>query len=166
VAQSASGLILRLTRTFDAEPDRVFAAWTDPEHFGGWFGPVGMTKVVCELDARVGGSWRYMGEGSGRTIPGAQHPSDPVRPTVSGKYLEIEPPHRLVFTWAWHEKADFASPRGQESVVMVQFKPKDGERTEMVFTQAVFKDETAMAAHNRGWTEAFGKLDEFLRRAA
>jgi len=47
MAESASGLILRMTRTFDATPDRVFAAWTDPEHFGSWFGPVGMTTVLC-----------------------------------------------------------------------------------------------------------------------
>ena len=36
----------------------------------------------------------------------------------------------------------------------------------MLFTQAVFKDEQARAAHNRGWTESFDKLGDFLRRAA
>jgi len=162
MAESASGLILRMTRTFDAAPDRVFAAWTDPEHFGSWFGPVGMTSVLCEGDAKVGGTWRLMGEG--RNIPGRQQGQDVVRPTVSGKYLEIEPPNRLVFTFAWHEKDDFASPRGQETIVTIQFKAV-GERTEMVFTQAVFKDEQSLAAHNRGWTESFDKFGEFLRRA-
>lgn len=162
MAESASGLILRMTRTFDATPDRVFAAWTDPEQFGQWFGPVGMTTVSCDIDAKVGGAWRLMGEG--RNIPG-RATADRVRPTVSGKYLEIEPPTRLVFTWAWHEKDDFAAPRGQESVVTIQFKPV-GERTEMVFTQAVFKDEQALAAHNRGWSDSLDKLGDFLRRAA
>jgi uncharacterized protein YndB with AHSA1/START domain len=162
MAESASGLILRMTRTFDATPDRVFAAWTDPEQFGQWFGPLNMKTVSCEIDARVGGAWRLMGEGE--NIPGRSTPAR-VRPTVSGKYLEIEPPSRLVFTWAWHESDDFASPRGSESVVTIQFKPA-GERTEMVFTQAVFKDEQAMAAHNRGWTESFEKLANFVRRAA
>ncbi len=162
MAESASGLILRMNRTFDATPDRVFAAWTDPGQFGQWFGPVGMKTVECRIDARVGGAWRLMGEG--HNIPGSGTPGR-VRPTVSGKYLEIEPPTRLVFTWAWHEKDDFASPRGQESVVTVQFKPA-GERTEMIFTQAVFKDEASLAAHNRGWTESLDKLGNFLRRAA
>lgn len=162
MAESASGLILRMTRTFDAEPDRVFAAWTDPDHFGQWFGPTNMRTLECSIDARVGGAWRLMGEG--RNIPGAAT-LERVRPTVSGKYLEVEPPGRLVFTWAWHEKDDFASPRGQESVVTVLFKPV-GERTEMVFTQAVFKDEQSMAAHNRGWSESLAKLDDYLRRAA
>jgi len=101
--------------------------------------------------------------GEGENIPGRDQPGR-VRPTVSGKYLEIEPPSRLVFTWAWHEQDDFASPRGQESIVTIQFSPA-GERTEMVFTQAVFKEEQARAAHNRGWTESFNKLGDFLRRA-
>ena len=161
MAESASGLILRMTRTFDATPERVFAAWTNPDHFGEWFGPVGMKTVQCDIDAKVGGAWKLMGEGE--NIPGRDH-TGRVRPTVSGKYLEIEPPTRLVFTWAWHEKDDFASPRGQESIVTIQFKPA-GERTEMVFTQAVFKEEQALAAHNRGWTESFDKLGDFLRRA-
>ena len=161
MAESASGLILRMTRTFDATPERVFAAWTDPDQFGQWFGPVGMKTVSCDLDAKVGGTWRLMGEGE--NIPGRQMPGR-ARPTVSGKYLEIEPPSRLVFTWAWHEQDDFASPRGQESIVTIQFSPA-GERTEMVFTQAVFKEEQARAAHNRGWTESFNKLGDFLRRA-
>ena len=161
MAESASGLILRMTRTFDATPDRVFAAWTDPEQFGTWFGPVGMTTVMCEIDAKVGGEWRLIGEG--QNIPGRA--AGAVRPTVSGKYLEIEPPRRLVFTFAWHEKDDFASPRGRETIVTIQFKPVD-QRTEMVFTQAVFDDQQSLAAHNRGWTESFDKFGDFLRRAA
>ena len=160
MAEPASGLILRMTRTFDATPDRVFAAWTDPQAFGSWFGPVGMKTVLCEVDPRVGGVWRLMGEG--KNVPGRQT-ADFVRPTVSGKYLEIEPPTRLVFTFAWHEKDDFASPRGQETIVTLQFKPA-GQGTEMAFTQAVFKDQLALAAHNRGWTESFDKLGDLLRR--
>jgi len=163
VAESFSNLILRMTRTFDAAPERVFAAWTNPDQFGQWFGPAGMTTVECALDVRVGGAWRLMGEG--KNIPGREPGAGVVRPTVSGKYLEVEPPGRLVFTWAWHEKDDFDSPRGQESIVTVLFKAV-GERTEMVFTQAVLKDEESLAAHRRGWTESFDKLDEFVRRSA
>ena len=162
MAESASGLILRMTRTFDAEPDRVFAAWTNPQHFGSWFGPVGMNAVLCEVDPKVGGTWRLMGEG--KNLPG-RHTEGLVRPTVSGKYLEIEPPTRLVFTMAFHEKDDFASLRGHETVVTIQFKPV-GTRTEMVFTQAVFKEQQRLEEHNRGWTESFDKLGDFLRRAA
>ena len=153
MAESFSNLILRMTRTFDATPDRVFAAWTDPEQFGQWFGPVGVKTVSCEIDARVGGAWGLVGE------------HDNARMAVSGKYVEIEPPDRLVYTFAWHEKGDFALPRGQESVVTVVFTPV-GQRTEMTFTQAVFRNEEAVAAHNRGWTDSFDKLGDILRRAS
>lgn len=153
MAESFSDLILRMTRTFDTMPERVFAAWTDPEQFGSWFGPVGVKTLKCEIDARVGGAWGLMGEHS------------TARMAVSGKYLEVEPPGRLVYTFAWHEKGDFALPRGQESVVTVLFKPVGG-RTEMIFTQAVFKDQQALDAHNRGWTDSFDKLGNILRRAA
>ena len=159
MAESASGLILRMTRTFDAAPDRVFAAWTDARQFGAWFGPAGMKTVSCEVDARVGGVWRLIGEG--RDIPGSSRPGELIRPTVSGRYLEIEPPRRLVFTFAWHEKDDFASPRGAETIVTIQFKPA-GKRTEMVFTQAVFTDQPALAAHDEGWTGSFDKLRDLL----
>ncbi len=157
-----NNLILRMTRTFDATPERVFAAWTNPEQFGQWFGPRAMHTIACDLDARVGGAWRLMAEGE--NVPGRNQPGR-VRPTVSGKYLEVEPPGRLVFTWAWHEKDDFASPRGQESIVTVLFKAA-GDKTEMIFTKAVLKDEESVAAHRRGWTESFDKFDEFIRRAA
>src|SRR5258708_14714655 len=140
MAESASGLIAGMPRTCDDEPDRVSAAWTDPKSFGSWCGPVGMKPVVCEVDPKVGGAWRLMGEG--KEIPGRCEPGV-VRPTVSGKYLEIEPPNRLVFTFALHETDDFASPRGQETIVTLQLKPA-GQRTEMVFTQAVFKEQQAL----------------------
>ena len=90
MAESASGLILRMTRTFDAEPERVFAAWTDPEAFGSWFGPAGMKTVQCEVDPKVGGVWRLMGEG--KNLPG-RDTADLVRPTVSGKYLVPQQSH-------------------------------------------------------------------------
>ena len=163
MSESFSNLILRMTRTFDAAPERVFAAWTNPDHFGQWFGPRAMNTIECALDARVGGAWRLMAEG--QNVPGRHAEAGTVRPTVSGKYLEVEPPKRLVFTWAWHEKDDFASPRGQESIVTVLFNAV-GEKTEMIFTQAVLKDEQALAAHRRGWTESYDKLDQFFRRAA
>ena len=80
VAESLSNLILRMTRTFDASPDRVFAAWTDAEQFGQWFGPVGVKTVSCEIDARVGGAWGLVGEHNN------------TRMAVSGKYVEFSCP--------------------------------------------------------------------------
>jgi uncharacterized protein YndB with AHSA1/START domain len=52
---AADDLFLRMSRTFDAPRERVFAAWTNPDHLREWFGPPGVSNVECELDARPGG---------------------------------------------------------------------------------------------------------------
>lgn len=144
---------LRLSRVFDAPRERLFAAWTDEEHFAAWFGPPGVTTLDCRLDVRVGGTWRLLGQGPER------------RHAVSGHYLEVTPPERLSFTWAWHLQGDHANPREHETVVTLEFKAL-GSRTELVMVQGRFRDADGSADHNRGWTGSFTKLDEFLRRTA
>jgi uncharacterized protein YndB with AHSA1/START domain len=144
---------LRLVHTFEASPARLFAAWTDPRQFMQWFGPHGMTNTFCEFDLRVGGTWQL--EAEGRDIHRA----------VSGKYLEIDPPRRLVFTWAWHESGRLVSPREHETKVALGFKPV-GRRTELTLTQSLFRDRTGADNHRWGWTEAFEKLATLLSRAA
>jgi uncharacterized protein YndB with AHSA1/START domain len=142
-----------ITRVFDAPRERVFAAWTDPDQFREWFGPPGINNLVCELDVRPGGAWRLMGE------------SERGRHTVSGKYLDVAPPERLSFTWAWHTDGDFAKPREHETTVTLLFKAV-GERTEMTIVHGRFLDATGVANHNRGWTGSFDKLAALLRRVS
>ena len=78
-----------------------------PDQFVQWMCPPSVHEDgQCEID---GGRRRL-------AIGGAAHAGARSSPT-SGKYLEIEPPERLVFTWAHHETDDFASPRGQERTV-------------------------------------------------
>ena len=75
-----------LTRVYDAPRDLVFAAWTDPEHVGQWFGPRGFTCAIHEIDVRVGGRWRFDLRGPDGTV----YPNRVV-------YLEIDRPHRIVY---------------------------------------------------------------------
>jgi uncharacterized protein YndB with AHSA1/START domain len=145
--------ILRLVRVFDAPRERVYAAWTDPEQFAEWFGPQGVRTVYCDLDVRVGGAWRLQGEDERR------------RYAVSGVYLEVKPPERLRFTWAWHDKGEHANTREHETVVTVEFRAL-GARTEMNLVQGRFVDATGTANHNRGWTSSLVKLDALLARNA
>lgn len=48
-----------IARVFDAPRERVFDAWTNPEHLPHWFGPKGFTLTTHEIDVRVGGRWRF-----------------------------------------------------------------------------------------------------------
>ena len=150
---AADDLFLRVSRTFDAPRERVFAAWTNPDHLRDWFGPPGVTNTICELDVRPGGAWRLMGK------------SERGSHAVSGKYIDVKPPERLSFTWAWHTDGDFAKPREHETTVTLMFKEL-GQRTEMTIVHGRFRDSTGVANHNRGWTGSFDKLAAFLGRAS
>jgi len=142
---------LCMVHVFDAPAGRVFEAWTDPAQFMQWFGPHGMTITHCEMDLRPGGRWAVEAEGLGTLR------------AVSGKYLEIDPPRRLVFTWAWHENGRLATPREHETTVALDFKPL-GARCELTLTQSRFRDRTGTDNHRWGWTQSFEKLVDLLGR--
>lgn len=141
----AEEIMLELRRTFPAPRERVFQAWTDPEQVKKWFGPKGCTCPEAELDLRVGGRYRFvLEEPDGRHI-------------VTGEYVEISAPERLVFTWKWeHSPKD--SP---ETLVTVEFLPK-GDGTEMVLTHERFPAEDLRDLHDQGWTSSMECLAELL----
>jgi len=58
--------IIRLRREFDASPEQLFRAHTDPLLFARWVGPAGMHTSIEEWDARSGGSWRYVSARDGQ----------------------------------------------------------------------------------------------------
>ena len=79
-----------ITRTFDAPPSRVFAAWTKPELMKQWWAPpsAGISFVSCEIDARTGGSYRFV----------FSHPEAEQPMAFFGKYVEVIPNARLAWT--------------------------------------------------------------------
>jgi uncharacterized protein YndB with AHSA1/START domain len=90
-------LEIRVTRYFEASPERVFDAWLVPRTLGQWmFGPRVRDENVVRLDVdpRVGGNFSLKVERNGELI-------DHV-----GQYLQIERPHHLVFTWAIKDLSD------------------------------------------------------------
>lgn len=81
---------LRVSRRFDASPERVFDAWLDPEIARKWLFHDESGKIVrAEADARVGGAFRFVRRGED---------GDDLEHV--GEYLEIDRPRRLVFTFA------------------------------------------------------------------
>jgi uncharacterized protein YndB with AHSA1/START domain len=82
-------LEMSLTRRVAASPEVVFRAWTDAKHLAAWWGPKGFTNPLCEADVRVGGAIRIdMCAPDGVIYP------------MTGRYVEIDRPHRLVFATA------------------------------------------------------------------
>jgi uncharacterized protein YndB with AHSA1/START domain len=76
-----------ITRVFDAPAVLVFRAWTTPELVRRWWGYESSPLVVCDIDLRPGGAWRYVTREADGTERGWH-----------GTHLEIEAPHRLVST--------------------------------------------------------------------
>jgi uncharacterized protein YndB with AHSA1/START domain len=133
---------LTLKRRIDAPPEKIYAAWTQPENLIRWFGPA-MVKpgsMSAEIDARVGGSYRIRFD----TEVGEHH-------EVGGHYCDVQPNRRLVFTWAWHSTPE------RESLVTVTLKPDD-VGTLLTLHHEQFFDRSARDRHERGWTELLDKL--------
>ncbi len=82
-------MTLQLKRVFAAPRPLVFNAWVDPVQLAIWWGPKGFTNPVCEADARPGGA----------ILIHMRAPDGVVYP-MSGEFIEVTPPERLVFTCA------------------------------------------------------------------
>lgn len=89
---------LTVTRLIRAPREKVFQAWIDPALRRRWWSFGGKGKLsVCEIDARVGGAYR-MHQVGGCDGDVAGYPPD-YEWIMSGEFVEITPPERLVFTW-------------------------------------------------------------------
>jgi len=91
---------ITLTRLFDAPRELVWEAMTKPEHVRRWWGCLDerYSVPVCEIDLRVGGTWRFVGRGPEGDFP-----------AFFGAYLEIDRPGRLVYTEIFEPFPDAAS---------------------------------------------------------
>lgn len=84
-----------VTRRYRAAPERVFAAWLDPETAGKWlFATASRPMVGVEIDARVGGSFRFVELRDGKVTE------------RSGEYLEIVPHWRLAFSLSMEKRPE------------------------------------------------------------
>jgi uncharacterized protein YndB with AHSA1/START domain len=135
--------VLEMERLIPAPPERVFEYWTEPELVAKWFGPGDFDVPASQLDLRPGGKWRT-------TI---RSPEGQLR-TVSGVYNTIEPPRRLVFTWAWD---DDDGVRGHETQVTVTLEPTPGG-TRLRLVQQDFQNREVRDRHDGGWGSSLSKL--------
>jgi uncharacterized protein YndB with AHSA1/START domain len=88
VVEFPSELEILLTREFEAPLELVFDVFTKAEHVRKTFAPFGEEMKVCEIDLRVGGSYRFV-----------MVTDDGTEMSFHGTYLEIDPPTRTVQTW-------------------------------------------------------------------
>ncbi|SPM26767.1 SRPBCC family protein [Mycobacterium terramassiliense] len=117
-----------------ATPERVFELFTDPAQFGQWM------AAGATLDATPGGVVRWT------------HPNGD---TVSGRYVEVDPPRRIVFTYGW-ERADVGIPPGSTTVEVDLIPQPDGTTLVKLVHRGL--DDGAAEAHDGGWTHYLDRL--------
>jgi uncharacterized protein YndB with AHSA1/START domain len=140
---------LVVTRTFDAPARIVFEAWTKPELFKRWWAPksFGLTILSCDMDVRAGGGYRLV----------MSHPAADQPMAFFGRYIEVTPPSRLVWT---NDEGDEAG-----AVTTLTLAEKDG-RTQVVMRDLYPSKEALDAAIASGSTsgvdETFAQLEAML----
>lgn len=140
---------LVVTRTFDAPARIVFDAWTRPELLQRWWTPksMGITFVSCEADVRTGGTYKFV----------FAHPSFPEPMAFFGRYLEVTPPSRIV--WTNEESGDGGS------VTTATFEEQDGKTRLVVrdvYPSKQALDDAIASGSVAGYDEQFAQLDELL----
>ncbi len=138
-----------ITRTFNGPARLVFEAWTKPELMMKWWTPAsfGITFISCEMDARTGGTYMFV----------MGHPSFDQPMAFHGRYLEVDPPKKIVWT---NEEGGEAG-----SVTTVTFEEKDGKTyltlSDIHPTKDALDQELASGAIS-GYPEQFNQLDLVL----
>src|SRR5215467_14456854 len=137
---------LVVMRTFNGPARIVFEAWTKPELFKRWWVPksMGMSLLSCEMDVRVGGGYRLV----------FAHDPNPME--FFGRYIEVTPPSRLV--WTNDEGGD------EGPVTTVTFEEKGGKT--LLVMHELYPSKEALDAAGTGaadaMSETFEQLDELL----
>ena len=140
------GLVLNLECTLDAPPEEVFRMLTESTELVKWWGPQNFTIPAAELSLSEGGRYRF------RMAPPDGEPFH-----LSGEFLEIDPPWRLVYTFLREEP----TPDDRETVVDLSLG-STGEATRLVLSQGPFLTDERLELHRSGWTESFEKLQAVL----
>ena len=121
----------------DASPETVWQFLVDPEKAVLWMGE------RATFDARPGGAWSIA------VLPGN---------TASGEFLELDPPHRLVYTFGWEPSGGEANPVPPgSSTIEIELVP-EGSGTMLRFTHRDLPTTKSVESHTHGWGHYLGRL--------
>ena len=140
---------LVVTRTFNGPTRIVFEAWTRPELFERWWAPksFGLTIISYKAEIRTGGTYRLeMG-----------HPSSEQPMVFFGRYIEVTPPSRLVWT----------NDEGDEDGAVTTVTFQEQAEANLVVVHELYPskdalDEAIASGSTSGWGEQFEQLDRLL----
>ncbi|MES9535763.1 MULTISPECIES: SRPBCC family protein [unclassified Actinomadura] len=150
VVSAPSDTEILLSRTFDAPRHRVFDAFTRPDLLKQWHGARGWRLVVCEVDLRPGGAWRFVSHGPGGAEMG-----------YGGVFFEVDAPARLV------QSEIHDGWEAGEALVTTAFDERD-DRTAVNITVRYptreTRDSVLRGPMRRGAGESYDRLDALLSK--
>ena len=135
---------IEVRRLIRSGPEEVFEAWIDPRLLARWFAPGELVATVDCFEPTAGGGFRITMRDHDR---GETH-------VVSGKFVEIVAPSKIVMTWSWEGEPE------PDSLVTVAFATRPGG-TEVVIQHDQLTEEAA-ALHRDGWNACLDKLEGAL----
>lgn len=124
-----------------ASPETIWEFLVDPEKATRWMGQ------SASLDPRPGGEYRV------EVIPGQ---------AAAGEFVELDPPHRLVWTWGWEPDSDMSSVASGSTTIEVELVP-EGDGTLVRFTHSGLPDTDAAKSHAHGWDHYLERLQTVAR---
>ena len=140
--------LVRITREFDAPPEKVFRAHADPELASRWLGPRRIEMRVDSWDCRTGGSYRYVHTSNGNEFG------------FHGSFHEVRPGELIVQTFTFEGMPDAVA------LEKLTFEDLGDGRTRLSATSLVdsFQDRDAFVSSGmeEGVQEGYEKLDELL----
>jgi uncharacterized protein YndB with AHSA1/START domain len=134
-----------VTRLLDASVEEVYEAWTNPDIFVEWLIISGGGRIV-KADVRVGGEFHF----DMCDVPPGKSPAH------KGRYLVLERPTRIEFTWI----SDWT---GGESFVRIDLVAR-GEKTELTLRHSGLPDQANADEHREGWDDFVLRAAEVIRR--
>jgi uncharacterized protein YndB with AHSA1/START domain len=140
--------ILEITREFDAPPELLFRAYTDPNLLVQWLGPRKYTMTIDRYEARDGGTWRYVhsdDQGNEYAFHGVFHGN----PSLDG----------IVQTF------EFEGAPGHVSLETVTFEERNGKtllRQHAVYQSVADRDAMVESGMEEGLNDSLNRLDELL----
>jgi uncharacterized protein YndB with AHSA1/START domain len=141
-----------LTRLFDAPRRLVFDALTTPELLKRWLlGPPGWSMVVCEIELKVGGKFRYVW----RNIDGTEM-------GMHGVYREVVRPERIVNTETFDFGCDAQSGEAVGTAVLTEQDGRTTLTTTVLYPSKEARDATIASGMERGVAASYDRLEELL----
>lgn len=157
VVTTPSDTEILITRQFDAPAELLFRAYTTPELVRRWWGFGTSEWKVCEIDLRVGGSWRYVIADDGFEVG------------FHGTYEEIDPPGRIVHTEVYEGFPGASDDDDGAARVVVTFDEVDGVTTmsSLVQHQArEHRDAHLASGMEAGMQVSYDRMEDLVRQAS